>query len=402
MAKEATVTVSEGIGSLQSKLSQLDSRQSLDQTCHLQRHDDSSLRTIEPQLSDIVQRSAESIELLQRNTAVLDDLQSVLNKQMTSRFVITQKYYTHEYQLTAERDLEPIIIAINAVNTQITQNAPKTISTGSRSGLPASGILGNMNRACVPLCNCSCHKLSNARSPPWLQPVVGALSLKYSLSLSGTRKPCSSPLCHSRSAAFINVQYQLPLWLAARAIFCSLSWRTLTGAGASLWVRVPRIVDIDLKTIFESSDIENTLSTLRILPTDIDQHLGLNLLTVSENNREPFSNNTNIKQCALESGLLSCLSSLLRFGTDPTMPDLCGRLVRLFFLRLYLFFSLALLSSHWLLAFTNPSLFAQTGQGRTGHACTSITQPTQLLKCNISIFWRRLLNQMGTSRDQRV
>jgi len=186
-------------------------------------------------------------------------------------------------------------MAFNALSAQMTRQAPRITSPRARALLP---IVDNSNslrrRRCSPLCKCSCHKFSRASSPSWLQPALGAMSLKYSLISYGRPKPCSSPLCDSRSDTSIDIQYQFPLWIAARAVFCSLSWRSLTGVGASLWLKVPRIVDIDLLTILQSSDIETRLSTFQVLPTDIESKFGLNLLTVMANRREYFSNNTDI------------------------------------------------------------------------------------------------------------
>lgn len=63
--------------------------------------------------------------------------------------------------------------------------------------------------------------------------------------------------------------------------------------GASLWLRVPRIVDIDLTMIFGCKDVERELSRLQILPTDIDRATGSNLLTVITNYPELTSHDAN-------------------------------------------------------------------------------------------------------------
>ena len=202
-------------------------------------------------------------------------------------------------------------MAVNALSAQMTRQAPRITSPRARASLPIVDDSNSLRRGrCSPLCKCSCHKFLRASSPSWLQPALGAMSLKYSLISYGRRKPCSSPLCDSRSDTSIDIQYQFPLWLAARAVFCSLSWRSLTGVGASLWLKVPRIVDIDLVTILESSDIETRLSTFQVLPTDIDSKFGLNLLTVKAYHLKLPSRSANIcsslwkPACSLSS--LSC------------------------------------------------------------------------------------------------
>ena len=82
IAETTAVAVSEGIGSLQSKLTR---HGSLDRVCDLQQRDASALQAIEPRFSDMVQNSNEGIELLRRNAALLDDLQSGLSRQITPR-----------------------------------------------------------------------------------------------------------------------------------------------------------------------------------------------------------------------------------------------------------------------------------------------------------------------------
>ena len=64
----------------------------------------------------------------------------------------------------------------------------------------------------------------------------------------------------------------------------SLSWGTLTGLGASLWLRVPRVLDlrVPLSFIRESSfaRLEEHLSRNDFQPTDVDCDHQSNLLTV--------------------------------------------------------------------------------------------------------------------------
>ena len=64
----------------------------------------------------------------------------------------------------------------------------------------------------------------------------------------------------------------------------SLSWGTLTGPGASLWLRVPRVCDLEvpINLIFKNSleKLEEHLSRNDFLPTDVDCDFQCNLLTV--------------------------------------------------------------------------------------------------------------------------
>lgn len=156
-------------------------------------------------------------------------------------------------------------------------------SAGRDTGLPLTART-SMRGTRFPLCKCSCHRVAWARSLPWLHPAFGTFSLKYS-ALHGRCEPCNTSLCHSVSDTFFNVQYHFPPWLAARAVLASLSWRTLIGLGASLWIRVPRIVyKTGITYILRSDDIESIerrLSDLQILPTDIEGIYGRTLLTVS-------------------------------------------------------------------------------------------------------------------------
>jgi len=132
-------------------------------------------------------------------------------------------------------------------------------------------------------CRCSCHRSTFTRSPMWLQPAIGAASFRRkNLTWYGTRSPCSIPRCcfASGSTFSVDINYYPPRWLAARAILVSVTWNTLTNAGASLWIRVPRIVLVPyLHEMLSSDNIEGTLTRMGVLPTDMTAS-GNTLLTV--------------------------------------------------------------------------------------------------------------------------
>jgi len=142
---------------------------------------------------------------------------------------------------------------------------------GSGKILASSGTVTRRSASlkCPRFCKCSCHRLRISRTPPWLRVMCGVACLRYN-NLPGYG--CDSPACRSKSATSIAMQYYPPQWLAARGLLASLTWNTLTGTGASLWIRVPRILHMPfLRLALESDDVEGNLSILGVLPTDVDE-----------------------------------------------------------------------------------------------------------------------------------
>jgi len=136
-------------------------------------------------------------------------------------------------------------------------------------------------RKCPLLCKCSCHRFTWSQSPSWLWLAAGNVSLRYNYLPYYSKGPCDSPLCRSRSVISITIRYHPPQWLAARTILVSLTWGTLTDMGASLWIRVPRIVDLPLLfEALESNNGEEYISAMGILPADVDSEDYDTLLTV--------------------------------------------------------------------------------------------------------------------------
>lgn len=61
----------------------------------------------------------------------------------------------------------------------------------------------------------------------------------------------------------------------------SLGWSTLTGLGASLWFRVPRMITFYGSDFTDLEALEQRFSRSELLPTDVEPNYGCNLLTVS-------------------------------------------------------------------------------------------------------------------------
>ena len=83
----------------------------------------------------------------------------------------------------------------------------------------------------------------------------------------------------------LRLIYLFPEWMYGKALDFYLSWKSVTGQGASLHLRMPRAIP-DKDNIFwaitqnKVDVVQSRLSSREVLPTDIDDYTGMPLLAV--------------------------------------------------------------------------------------------------------------------------
>lgn len=89
------------------------------------------------------------------------------------------------------------------------------------------------------------------------------------------RAQCDTQTCKIREQSSLRITYTFPRWLLARSVEISLSLSALTGAGSSMHLRIPRVLEIhEVWQAIEAGDLEwirRSLATKVILPTDVDE-----------------------------------------------------------------------------------------------------------------------------------
>lgn len=96
---------------------------------------------------------------------------------------------------------------------------------------------------CAMSCYCSCHLNFRARTPPWLQGLVGSLYFQYvgTPILYGPRcEKCQVGLETHPKAASVQFQYFFPAWLFPFGISITGGWNDLRGFGATWTLKIPR------------------------------------------------------------------------------------------------------------------------------------------------------------------
>ena len=133
--------------------------------------------------------------------------------------------------------------------------------------------------SCHFSCLCRCHQLQYFQSPGLLVDWVGNLVVQ-------TRglTTCDAQDCRVASSSSSRITYALPRWLWARSVEIAVSWSTLTGAGSSLHLRIPRVIyRHSVWPAIWRGDLEwvrRHLSIKSVLPTDVDED-GQSLAIVS-------------------------------------------------------------------------------------------------------------------------
>jgi len=162
---------------------------------------------------------------------------------------------------------------------------------------------------CSSLCPCKCHTQGLINTPLWLQGALGALFFNYAGIPVFSATHCNYPECRKRETPAIQFTYFFPTWAVSRAILLTLSADDLTGTGASICIRMPRLTAHDalgwqLVRNGNLSAVQRMFSTGVASPFDVDTHgrsllhvcsaasLKYNLITqglLNYSNRKPFT-----------------------------------------------------------------------------------------------------------------
>jgi len=137
---------------------------------------------------------------------------------------------------------------------------------------------------CPTGCHCQCHVARRtASSPSWLRPVLGSVLLVYqNLPVLGFR-PCNEAQC--QNAGSLRLNYRFPSWFWNRAVVLTAALADLSGIGATLHLRIPRVIypDDNLWTLIiknELPKIQMAFSQRLYAPLDVGQS-GNSILHVS-------------------------------------------------------------------------------------------------------------------------
>lgn len=142
-------------------------------------------------------------------------------------------------------------------------------------------------QSCRSICNCQCHNLSHLRSPGWLRSLVGACFVSYGVIPILGRASCNSARCKARTHSSAQIMYFFPTWFLSRVLFFSVSMRLLIGQGATIHIRVPRVIGkvhriYDYMYFGDVGMVQKALAVQEISPVDVDED-GVTLLMVRSN-----------------------------------------------------------------------------------------------------------------------
>ena len=130
-------------------------------------------------------------------------------------------------------------------------------------------------------CHCQCHSRREARTGDLFTRFVGQVFLNYSsIPYWDPRPGCDKPdeqcgYINNGGTRSIRLNYIFPEWLFRKAIYLSATWETLYGSGASLHLRIARVIPYS-HTVWAAVErnatwkIQAMIDSKDILPTDID------------------------------------------------------------------------------------------------------------------------------------
>ncbi|KAI1152077.1 ankyrin repeat-containing domain protein [Nemania diffusa] len=155
-----------------------------------------------------------------------------------------------------------------------------------------------IQRCCSVSCPCRCHRPPTRSSQPWLLSTVQQLLSLFMTTAHWESRLCDDKVCRDMSQQKLGLVYQIPL--THHAIWLRLAWTSMFGPGASLHLRVARVVtDYEAFRIAQQGTpemLQRLFKKRLALPTDITQ-LGESLLLVAVK-----SQNRRMIDCLLELG----------------------------------------------------------------------------------------------------
>ncbi|OTA63094.1 ankyrin [Hypoxylon sp. EC38] len=207
-------------------------------------------------------------------------------------------------------DREQVSAVDQPINELGMKNEHSETVTDQPSTTPMVYFRATLNQGCPPFCGCNCHRLQCSWSPSWLSSVIGVLFAQYNAIPLIQRPHCDVTACRLESISSLRLYYVFPRWLLARQIEFAISWSSIIGAGSSLHLRIPRVIDVAPAS---QAILHNDIQWLRyrvaeksILPTDVDDY-GSTLLNF-----------------ALHCHAFEIAQFLVEQGCDPQSKDIFG------------------------------------------------------------------------------
>ena len=167
---------------------------------------------------------------------------------------------------------------------QISKPTPKVQSSADKIRVQTV-----VQKRCPPSCPCRCHQVRHVQTKHngfLAQQAFGQLFLSYNGVPTWNQSACDTKRCIQGSDMSVRLVYVFPSWLYGKALDFYLSWKSVTGQGASLHLRMPRAIpktDSIFWAILENKVdvVQSRFSSREVLPTDIDDDMGMPLLAVS-------------------------------------------------------------------------------------------------------------------------
>ncbi len=103
-----------------------------------------------------------------------------------------------------------------------------------------TGTVGTAS--CDNLCPCRCHIRTPLKTPRWLRGLCGYLFSDHIIVPGLSRRFCNLSLCKQSGNGALRVSYIFPGWLVRRMLVLSMTWKDISGPGATWTIRMPRIV----------------------------------------------------------------------------------------------------------------------------------------------------------------
>lgn len=150
-----------------------------------------------------------------------------------------------------------------------------------------------VHQRCFILCKCQCHRshVISSSNNKAIRAILGRFLLDYNCIPVWDPRPCNDPRCvngttrTSSHPAYLKLVYLFPAWLLRRALHVNMSWASLTGEGAALHIRVPRVLP-NSHQVFWAIDnqrfdiVRANLMSSKALPGDVNE-FGQSLLYTS-------------------------------------------------------------------------------------------------------------------------
>ncbi|KAK4206168.1 hypothetical protein QBC37DRAFT_143333 [Rhypophila decipiens] len=266
------------------------------------------------QLCKTAERTRENLTAIMTSIQLTTSMeQSKLILRVEQSFAVSARHLDRTVQKSSELVSEVHRAVLDLHERMDTLEREKSTLFLEQS-LEADSILcfqTSLRTKCDTRCRCQCHKCTSRVSPGYLQPAVGAFFLSYKTFPIFSNSSCNDAACQRRQHSRLELYYYLPRWLFSRAVHISLSWDSLHGTGATVHLRLPRIIET-------SDDMWETIRCRDL--TRLRQRLALKQNTLMD----VSPTGTSLLLYAVTRGNFDIIKHLLVLGCDVTARDIRG------------------------------------------------------------------------------